>query len=280
MDRSKLSSAGLWIFAAIGAIASLITIVGFLKPSTAQLEVSVYPNQFAVPNFIESVLSDNIYGNGADLVEKIAAGVCVDKQKVDHSYKVVDKNDPVCKNLSDIKIASNQISRLQGSYLYDMRIVNTGSSVAKGIKLNGSYIVAADMFVDENELIKNPVTESGSYKVPDMNPGDEIKILVWSRLPTYDFRSFYDFEKIPRITYENGSIEQNTYIHAPRMYADTYDFMNSFHWSIQAFIIFVAALLIVLPTVLILSTIEALVKGKPLSSVFQTTTPVASENPE
>lgn len=160
-------------------------------------------------------------------------------------------------------IASDQITDLAAREVayYHVDVRNRGRSVSKGLRLAGSGIQSVNIFNEADQWIANEVSKSGAYILPDLNPGEHLKILVWSRTPTYDYESFYDFEKLPKITHENGAVAQHTWIHAPRLYADTFYFLNTFHWIFQIIIIAVVALIISIPVILDLAGLEKLAKN-------------------
>lgn len=270
MAAIKFQNTALLIFAAIGALASLVVIVSFVRPESAQLAVSIHPNRFAVPLYIEAVLSNRYKSNGAEAVDTLLNVACSDGKQTQISRNIT------CEQLKPIKFAMDGISDISSSTnstLYEIDIENTGRSQAKGINLSVTNEAKVDIFNEENLHLTNEIDKSGSYKIPNLNPNSKIKIFVWtSSYPVYEYESYYDFQKLPRVTYENGSVVTNTWTHAPRMYADIFDFFNTFHWSIQILILFGFCFAGMLFVMLIIGAFQVVFTDKTWSQVFNSQT--------
>ena len=268
---ARFSTITLWLFAAIGALASIVAIAAFFWPNKAQVEVDIYPNEFKIPLVIESVFVENSTHNGRAFINNLNDDICKNPKK----SKSLDENDNkhVCDHINAIVVASDEISNVTSFpvSMYRMEVRNNGRSVAKGLRLSGSGIKAVNIFNESDQWIANEINESGAFVLPNLNPGENIKVYAWSKFPRYEYKSFYDFEKIPQITYEDGSASIATKVHSARIFSDIYDFLQAFPLFIQVIMVSFLSIFVSVPFLISVSIIDAIVNKKPLSSIFNTT---------
>lgn len=270
--QSKFSQASLWLFAAIGAVASLATVLNLLSPQRAEVEVQMYPNMFAIPADVEMEISDDYKENGATFFRSMQTIFCNSENQYKIQIPSAEEKKHFCEHSTALVNLSQKISKITSpdADLYELKLSNPGSEIAKGLRLTGNKIEYLDIFNDGNLLLDNKIDETGAHLLPNLNPGDSIRVLAWSRNPGYSYESFYNFERTPRVTFEGGSVHQTTQIHVPRLYADIYSFLGSMPVALQLFMVISFSFLISLPTLFVIAAISAVIKGQPLSSIFET----------
>lgn len=69
--NAKFSTLTLWIFAAIGAAAPLVVVVQYLRPQSADLMATIYPNKFSMPIVVDTVLSEGYRDNGRSFLKTL-----------------------------------------------------------------------------------------------------------------------------------------------------------------------------------------------------------------
>lgn len=266
MSKARVTSISLYVFAAIGAIAALTTIVDFARPSSADVQVAMHPNRFEIPKYIESTLSNGVAKNAAAAIEQYRLEEC----------EIVGQNSKtkpsLCGELDAFKLGTEgigQLSSSMGATMFELSVTNAGRAAAKGLRLQTKKDAIVDVFNEDDLRIDNVLDKSGRYSLPDLNPGDKLRIVVWSVLPSYSYENFYQFETVPRITFENGKVATTSWAHAPRLYSDIFSFLNAFHWIFQVIIVIFVCLLVTLLSIFIIGVVQAIVTGKSLDKIFQ-----------
>jgi len=226
----KFSTISLWLFAAIGALASIATVAAYFRSTSAKINVTVYPNKFEVPFFLDTTLSNNDKDNEASFFQAMKSVFCQKTNIYTVTIKSEENRKHFCDHATTGALISESTTGLTKTKIdmYDLSVENDGSSVASGLRVSGNGIQNVDIYNQSNLWIGSKLDNSGAYILPDLNPGQKLRVIVWSRTPGYDYESFYSSQDVPQVSYTNGSAATHTMIHAPSIYADISYFWDSF----------------------------------------------------
>ena len=215
-------------------------------------------------------------GDGRPVLNGLAADFCRDRSPKKGSVMTREG----CAGVDDLRRASEVISQIDknkpgsSTTMYEYRVSNPGDRVARSIKLSGDKVTFVEAYTTSGKKVEIRKDEArGEYLIPDMSPGDAFKILVWSPTPDYDYRSFYDFEELPRISFDGGIAAQSVFVHTPKIYYDIFDALNSTWWPLAVVMAIVACSVVTVVSILIITIIIAMLTGQSLSSVFNSPSP-------
>lgn len=270
LEAKRFQTVTLWIFAAVGFLASVVAIYGFFAPDSAQLQSKVYVQTVKIPREISVPFSakDDDLASFGDSLERISCGPDEGGQS--------DKPDlHVCNHGKTLKRVSEKIGNLKYpvSVVYEISLTNTGNAIAKNIQLDGSNVVFIDVYNPKGTPISLQRNESRDiYNLPDLNPNDSLKLDIWSSAGiVYNYDGIFNPEEnLPSFTYSDGRVATSLYVHAPESYYGLWEFLRTFPAIISVFIVIVICFLVAGGTVVVLSVVVGVAQGKALSTIFAT----------
>lgn len=251
----KFSTATLWVFAAFGALASLVTVANFFTVNSAQLKVTLYPNSYAQPLAVQGFYALKDDHNGLAYTEAMRTMFCDRTNPYGVSTSEKRQKDHFCDHAKTADVINRMVSDVSQSDIVMLKyhIENTGNKIAQGLRLSGLGIKHIDIYNSSKSFVANEFDNNKRYMLPDINPGEGLEVYVWSSLPTYDYANFSKYDSVPRVSYSGGSVAVYRRIHAPSFYYDFYDFFNTLPWVMWIFFVFAIYFVISLPAVFLIS---------------------------
>lgn len=274
-SRKKVSSFFVWMFAAVGFLAALVQILSFLSSGGSQLKVRVTPHETAIQKVVYEALEDSNKRTGF-----AARVVAEDKKFFCEAAKLETAEDKAAKNrtadrCSDYEALEGIFRLLRGNdgidNYFDYEIENVGSSVANQIRLSGDEIFLVEIDRDGDKVRRIAQSENqGFYSIPDLNPGEKVKIRVWSEdMSVLPDSPHLDIDELPKITFEGGKPSLTMYQLAPSWYADMHDFLSDFPLPVSIIIVLVYSTAVGIAVILLIAVVSTLMAGEPLKKVFQ-----------
>lgn len=280
-NKERTKNIAVLFFAFVGFVASIVTILQYVAPEqSSKLQIDASYNTFRVPLYV----GENLYSGSParDIAKELKNRGCLDINPSDvesksdaeiRSLGISDskkKSASTCRQFIDIEYASRWAGGYSTGYstLYQYAIKNDGSKVANGIRIDGTDVIALqyqrgrkfiDLRKDENESF---------YNLPSLNPQEKIDVLIWSD----DYHSndrYVKYEDIPTVTYSGSSVDVNITKRVPQIWYDIFSFFDGLPLLISAAFVVALSMIVVLALVLVISIGEALVTGKPISSIFK-----------
>lgn len=265
----------LGLFAVIGFLASIVTIMSFFSQSSgARLEVDTYANRFRTPLYSGGALKQG--EDARAIVEKLRDHDC-DGQNQDkvllEDYATASKNPKEynCKLMIDIEFAARWNGENAGSFsrLFEYEIRNSGDGIARDIRIRASELNSlqyqrANGFVD---IRKDH--EGEFFHLPDLNPGETLSVLAWSNSSVSE-SPYWREESPPAITYAGARIKVQKNLPVPEGWYTIYDTVIKGSSPIFIGLLVVGlSVAVVLIIAFIISIGTAIYQGNPISSVFK-----------
>jgi hypothetical protein len=279
-NRSKIKSIAavvLFVFAIFGFLDSLFAISNALTDDRARLEARVYASRPMIPHLFYSELTDSGSENGRELLaeiddrcEKTGGGAASNDPK--------SKIEDTCLKVSGLILIAE---RLESAYLmngavFDVVLENKGSTTAKGIQIPSGQVEFIDVFYRGSRLEAEYDSQKKIFKIPDLNPGENVRLEIWQSGRAYVDGDYYDFEA-PSITFDGPKV--NTVMHQ-YVRSDRWEYAEFFFDAGPIFgtILFVAmGFGIGCVFIVLLATVVGLAKGQTLREIFATPELGASE---
>lgn len=281
----SIKSTALLFFAFVGFVASFITVVEFLRPkSNTSLDVQAQIHDFRVPLYVAAnlkndsaarILARELKKRACQTVQVpgIASISYADLGKIDLSEAELDKALK-CKDAIDVEYAARWAGIYGSGYstLYEYEIQNTGTEIAKQIRLSSENVLAIQFRRDALKFFDLPKSEDESfYNIPDLNPGEKINLLIWSDDYHSDVKYVSDND-LPKLSFSGSRVNISLFLPVPY---EVYGFYSAYEdMPIWLFFIFFVAMcfIVTMAVIFVFSIAEAVLRGKPLSSIFETTT--------
>lgn len=256
----------LFIFALFGFIEALFSISSALKDDKASLQAHVYPVKPMVPYFFEKSIGVGFKDNEASFIEILSEN-CNERKDLD------TKRKQYCEHVSALKILTKKTTEAYtfNGTVFDIELENSGSTRAVGIQISGSNIEFLDAYANGGRLNTPYNSENKTYKIPDINPGDKIKIEVWKKGNLYIHDTIYDFE-VPRIFFDGPPIKIVLYQMVKQSY---WDYAKIFFDAGPIFgtLIFICGGFILgLGILLLIVVLNGLLRGQSFKEIFDVET--------
>lgn len=276
MPGFRPGQAALFIFAAIGAVASAITIISFLSSGSSRLHASAYVNRLLIPQSIQRVLTDQAETDTIpDFVRMLETAFECNASETAEGKEL----DHTCAHLTDLETVSekiNQYGRLGGAVV-EIELENRGSSRATNIRIDSSRIEDLNLERPDGEWVTPQQNESKQYLIPDLNPGESLNVLAFHNSYTpYRYSQWQVEDFLPQITYSEGLVDYTPYSHQLNSFSDHINDMSVFDWVFGTIMVIAGSIFVTILVFLPFALIDARMKGKPISSVFKPEQPADS----
>lgn len=268
MGVTKPSQVALFFFAAVGAVGSIVTIAEYLSRSEPALEAKAYVNKYTAPETVDLLLGDkpNV-DNLADFALVMRTAIKCDIGQANNK----DQFRHYCNHLEELgRLGSeSQSSLIHEGLMIEVVLENKGRMKAGNIRIEGGGLREVNLIQagQEPEVISE--NENGYYPIPDLNPGEISNIYIYKdRFLTYSYDSFGYDNEIPNITYENGFVNPIVYSHQFSSFLDQLRSFNLLEWVLAIGFVVVCSFVVCAINVIPFAIVDALRRGVPLSSVF------------
>ena len=201
------------------------------------------------------------------------------------TFQNADLKTHFCKHVKDMISASDQT---KGAYVdsgtvLEMDVENRGSTKATGLRISTSGIEFINAFRDSNFIPPGYDQQNESYTLPDLNPGEEYRLEIWQDGLPYSHDGYSTFQT-PDISFNGPPISVTKYTYVKESTYEVLDALSAFGPVFGTILFVIVCVVLGIGFILIIALIEALFKGKPLTSVFKTqanqeNTSVADESP-
>lgn len=279
--KERIKNFSIIFFAFVGFIASVVTIIQFFTPTeTSKLNIDAQYNSFRVPLYV----GENLYKDSParQFAKSTKEAFCknVDvpdlESKNDQELKKLklpknkEESASICRQAIDMEFAARWSGAYSDGYstLYEYTIKNDGTRVASDIRLDGTDVFAAQYargkkFVDIRKTEGEPY-----YDLPDLNPQEKIDLLIWSN-DYHIIDQYTDHDDLPAVTYAGSKVEFNLRKRVDERWYGIFEFFDDFPIVISIAIAVAISFMVVLGIILVISILDALITGKPLSSIFK-----------
>ncbi|MHA0317090.1 hypothetical protein ACXY7D_03900 [Sphingomonas melonis] len=147
---------------------------------------------------------------------------------------------------------------------------NGGSDAATGIKLRASqngHILVRDQ--SEKTVLDKDISAGDAVSLPTLNPSESLKVTLDTATASY---AASQIVSAPTITYSRGKVSISKYRSVSPFFAGLADALDGIPKLILALIFVGISFVVTISSILIVGTINAIIKGKSISSVFETET--------
>jgi len=264
-DSSKIGRVTLWLFAAVGAIASVLTINHLITDSKPKLSGEVYVNKYMMPNSFVEALAFGDRDNLDDCGRKLQRAFDCDtpeseKEDGDRGWS----HD--CGHLAELDELSDKVSAHEYSdvaYL-DIRLENRGDKVARGIRYQPRSFIELDVRSASGTIVELDKTDTQQLVLPDLNPGEALKIELLARDPVFRYDQFSYDSYVPSITYEDGRASFVVFAHDFANDSDRMATNSIGEWIFIVFVAIVGSFVVVLIVVGLSSVAVGIYRGAPV----------------
>lgn len=237
------------VFAVVGFISSIVTLVSWLSATQASLAFEVDQTSIEVPSPVQVAdLSGKEYELESaikDLRNRYCNPVEVDysgDQTKNYFYSAEK-----CDESEVLFSAINKIAELAGKKLvaWDAIVKNEGSEVAENVTLRSPVSVEVRARDDDGNVLPVEGTPSGRvFSLANLNPGESINLRLVSITPVPEQ---FDRElDTPRVTFSGGKATDREFLRISGRYAGIVKFLDGIPTIAQIFVVLVAAFFITL----------------------------------
>ncbi|MCB2014933.1 MAG: hypothetical protein R3E11_06430 [Sphingobium sp.] len=277
--KQKAASAALFFFAFVGFIASIVAIVSYLYPAqSGVLRVEITPNDFRIPLEVAQPFAESSPARtmAADFKKILCAPPKKAPVEANKPASQQTSTESDCEQAGDIDWVARWSYAFATSpgTLYQYEIKNLGSGIAEKIRISGKDVASLQIKRGTKFLDIQPDKNDEFYDIPDLNPHEEVEVLIWMDGVSL---GFLDYSDAPVVTFAGASVKKEIMRRVPENWWNIYDTFG--HTSAVMLIVFVigASFLVTISVVLVISIIVAVVQGRPIKSVFE---PPAKSKPE
>lgn len=270
-EKGKVENLAFKIFAVVGFISSIVTLIGWFNSSSASLTMTATQQAIELPKSLElkgeTGAASDLTTAAEDITQRYCNPVAVDyngskSRNFFYNQKTCDAQTKI---LSTIK----QIADMQGKPLiaYDVALKNDGTTIADNIKIRSPIDVDASAFDNEGNPVRISMLQPNRlFSVPSLNPREGTKIRLISIMPVK--QAYEDDNTEPTVTFSGGKASTKRTANVNSQYADAIEFLDGLSLFFQIVVVTVAAFMITLiwlvPVSLFSSAVESR-KEKPLT---------------
>lgn len=284
--RSRIVQSTLIFFSFIGFVASTIAIVDYFRgESASELTIGVTSDDFLIPQYVASYLREGDSTRRlAEIDKNIACEginsndiIRLDESEL-NSFRVEGKTQGqirLCRDSHAIAFVlrwADTFSRGRGAMI-TYNIKNTGNQSAQDIKLNSELINAVQVERGRNFTEIDEFNNEDYYKLPDLNPGESMKVFVWVSGEINDVFTGYDFlyeKAIPTITHSGSVVSINHYKSVSETYADAVEIVADLPIVLAIPVLLIVCFVVTGVSIAAVSLIVGLYQGKSLQQIFGT----------
>lgn len=248
-EKGRVENLAFKIFAVVGFISSIVTLIGWFNSSSAALTMTVTEKAIELPKSLE--LKKQIDASGdlstasEDITQKYCNPVSVDyngSNSRNYFY-----NQKTCDAQSDILATIKQIASMQGRSLiaYDVVLKNDGSVVSDNIKIRSPIDVDVSGFDNDGNPVRvNVLQPNRVFSIPSLNPRESTKVRLISTTPVKE--SFEEDDTQPTVTFSGGKASMKRTANVSSRYADAIEFLDGLSLFFQIIVIVFGALMVTL----------------------------------
>ncbi|MBX3560861.1 MAG: hypothetical protein KF780_03515 [Sphingomonas sp.] len=279
----KASGAALFFFAIVGFVASIVTIVAFLKPDSAgALHVEITPSYFQIPMEVASPFGEG--ESARRMLSDLRRSACEsnrqtlqsgEERREDQAGNEERSSNSETSNLCEDARATDRAVAWLVAYssgpgtLYRYEITNNGTRLAQQIRITSENVASLQIRRGGNFLNIIEDDQGEYYQLPDLNPRESLSVLVWTVNPRYGLL-YQGAEDAPRVTFSGHLVTTEFLKHVPDGWWNMYDFTRNLPTIFVIVFVVALAFVIVFTIIFVIAIMDAIIRGKPLSSVFQT----------
>lgn len=280
--KSKILNASLVFFAIVGFLASVVTVLEYLRPATeSSLSVDLFPYEFRTPHYSGQSMQNGEPARRASASLSELFCIDLDENQVRNTERAdltefVTDDVPLdqvidCKNFTEIEFAS----RWNGEYsssergLYKYVVTNNGRSVAEDIRIQAADLNSLQYRRGTDFIDVEKSNDEEYFALPELNPNETLEVLAWTSNSSFlPMRHYAEADDYPRVTFAGSRVSTNLYKMVPYTWYEFSDFVDSAPLLFLIVFLIVGAVIVLLALWLVVAVPMALVTGKPLNQVF------------
>ena len=246
-EARRIQDIAFQLFAVIGFLSSIVTIIAWLTSSSASLTAVVTEKAIEVPEALQlSRFNSEKYNIGNaidDLQQKYCNPVVVDyngEKTKNYSY-----NQETCDSQKGFFSTIEKISSLDGKPLvaYDVKLTNDGTSVAENVKVRMPIDAQASAFDEDGNPVRVLTQQPQRlFILPDLNPNEVINMRLISSTPVK--KEYEDAKISPSITFSGGKANYRNFIYISGRYSELIKFLDYIPIVFQILLILFGAFVI------------------------------------
>lgn len=288
--KEKTKNAALLFFAFVGFIASFISVYEYFRPSSGSiLSISGRVDTFRVPLYAGGALQNSTSGreyaselrsdNCADVaVPGIATITLGELAELEIPEEEVDAAI-ICKDAIDVEYAARFAGIYSSGYgtIYTYQLDNSGTEIARDIRLADDEVLTAQYRRGSEFVELKKQRGDEFYRLPELNPGETLTLLAWTG-EYHPTERYLDAEDFPALTYSGPA---PSFVIAKRIegaWGEIGSFFEGTPWPIAIVILGAIGVLLLLALVFVISIVDALINGKPISSIFKSDQEAAEDD--
>lgn len=271
-----LSRIPVFFFTAVGVLSSLVTVFAYFEPrNDSSLHVRVERSQFRLPQEIGTLISD---GSGGRRILSELNATCTEGNEQSSAPEAAASNTAasveetgICRDSRQVLTAVRWLDSYSGSAgtLFEYEIENQGGTAASQIRLNSSGVSAVQVLRGDSYRALRPDPPGDYYSLPDLNPREKAFLLVWTSGGSFSPSDYWSRREVPALTFSGSSVSVDSYGNVPGFWYDLYDVYGTMPLWLAVPMLVAVSFLITGILVLFINVVDALIRGKPLSSVFK-----------
>lgn len=248
-EKGRVENLAFKIFAVVGFVSSIVTLIGWFNSSSAALTMTVNEKTIELPKSLELKRQDSASVDIGTATDDMAQKYC-NPVSVDYNGSKSRNffyNQKTCDTQSSLLSTIKQIASMQGKPLiaYDILLKNDGSSVADNIKIKSPIDVDASGYDNDGSAVRiNALQPRRLFSIPSLNPRESTKVRLVSTTPVKE--SFEDDDTAPSVTFSGGKASTKRTAYLSGRYADAIEFLDGLSLFFQIIVVVVGALMITL----------------------------------
>lgn len=268
-EKGRVENLAFKIFAVVGFISSIVTLIGWFNSSSVALNMTVTEKSIELPKSLElrkqADASGDLTTASEDIAQKYCNPVSVDYNGTKSRNYFYDQK--TCDSQAELLATIKQIASMQGKSLiaYDVILNNDGSVVADNIKIRSSIDVDASGFDnDRNPVRINVLQPNRVFSIPSLNPRESTKIRLISTTPVKE--SFESDDTQPTVTFSGGKASMRRTANVSSRYADAIEFLDGLSLFFQITVIVLGAFMITLVWLIPISLLSTAAENRKTKS--------------
>jgi hypothetical protein len=265
-----LYTAALFLFAAVGFVASITTIYDVFYKGKARLTAQIYPSNLSFPFYFYKVMGTGQGDNGRAFLNRLGENCQTSEVAGTSQADEAKKTSHSCEHVNDLKFLSDNISDMYTSLgtVLTIDLENRGETKASGIKLNSHNFLFMDVYSNGSRIRAEYKPDSSSYSLPEINPGEGYRLVIWRNGSAYSNGKLYDFQ-LPKITYDGPPVEIEQYAYSSGVFYEVPDFIRSAGPVFGTIFVLCFCIFVSLGLLLVVGLVAQIVQGRPVSEMFK-----------
>ncbi|MEM1053635.1 MAG: hypothetical protein AAGI28_16240 [Pseudomonadota bacterium] len=155
------------------------------------------------------------------------------------------------------------------STLYHYEVTNNGSVAAEKIRIDAKDVFAIQVRQGDGFRRMTKQRRGSFYELPDLNPGEALDVLIWSEEWNSEQALFRETE-FPKVTFSGRRVDFRIKREVSEFWYEVSDFFDTFPLVVGVILLISFSFVITLGVVFLFAFADAVVKGKPISDLFET----------